>query len=307
MTGNFLSHSHHPRVGSLPDGGGLWEWTGGEHDHDNDNRNKDDDNATLTENGMTALENFMKLAAENKSNTDETCEKVETQQSWEEQEKNDENRNIDDKSFQQRLCMDQIENASFGESQKTSDGDEIKSDNLDFLKTTTNTTMRTPSQDINKRVIKQEGNIGDYDCADTSVRDETTAHIENEENRDNIPDYKFRGDGGPAKMSPGTGSWCCRRGGTEQPTPEHLRDGCCQGLQTKDEMLADSPQRTELKNEGPHSPRTSSAASTTTKLQDHLDKLKNVRTEVPDCNCFPADKCELQLRILHYTNIERTH
>jgi len=95
-------------------------------------------------------------------------------------------------------------------------------------------------------------------------------------------------------VSPTTGSWCCRRGGTEQPTPEHLRDGCCQGLQTKDEILADSSEKIELKNEGPHSPHTPTTTTVTTKLQDHLDKLKNnVRTEVPDCNCFPADKCKL--------------
>jgi len=40
LTGNFLSHSHHPRVDSLPDGGGLWEWTEGEHNHNNDIINK---------------------------------------------------------------------------------------------------------------------------------------------------------------------------------------------------------------------------------------------------------------------------
>lgn len=76
----------------------------------------------------------------------------------------------------------------------------------------------------------------------------------------------------------------------------------------KDEILADSPEKAELKSEGPHSPHTPTTTTVTTKLQDHLDKLKNnVRTEVPDCNCFPADKCELQLRIPYHTNIEKTH
>ncbi|XP_032688630.1 uncharacterized protein LOC116852409 isoform X3 [Odontomachus brunneus] len=295
MTGNFLSHSHHPRVDNLPDGGGLWGWTGGEHNHSNRN-----DGSVLPEHSMTTLENFMKFATESKSDVDRCCDKDKDQLSWQTQEKKShEDQSIDDKSFQQRLCMDQIEEVSFGESQKTSESDEAKSDSLDFLKTT-DTVVGTSSQDIDKcgdsvRAIKQESITVDYNN-DVSTRDIANNVIaENEEGSQKIvPDYKFRGDGGPAKVSPGTGSWCCRRGGTEQPTPEHLRDGCCQGLQTKDEMLADSPQRDELKSEGgPHSPRTPSTASTTTtKLQDHLDKLKNnVRTEVPDCNCFPADKC----------------
>lgn len=122
--------------------------------------------------------------------------------------------------------------------------------------------------------------------------------------------YKFRGDGGPAKMSPGVGSWCCRRGGTEQPTPEHLREGCCQGLQTRDEFSEDAAQKSEVKNEDANSPKSGNTSkSSNAKLQDHLEKLKNnVRTEVPDCDCFPADKCELQpLYVPRYTNIEKSH
>jgi hypothetical protein len=31
----------------------------------------------------------------------------------------------------------------------------------------------------------------------------------------------------------------------------------------------------------------------TKEFQDHLERLKNnVRAEVPDCNCFPPDKCK---------------
>lgn len=259
---------------------------------------------------MTALENFMKLATENKSDVDRCGNKDKNQLSWQTQEeKSHEDQDIDDKSFQQRLCMEQIEDVSFGESQKTLESDETKSDSLDFLKTT-DTAVGASSQDTD-RVIKQESITTDYNSDASTTRDTVNnVIVENEEESQKVvADYKFRGDGGPAKVSPGTGSWCCRRGGTEQPTPEHLRDGCCQGLQTKDEMLADSPQRDELKSEGgPHSPRTPSTTTTTTKLQDHLDKLKNnVRTEVPDCNCFPADKCELQLCIPYHINTERTH
>lgn len=311
MTGNFLSHSHHPRVDNLPDGGGLWGWKGGgwgggEHNHSE----KNTDNSVLPENGMTALENFMKLATENKSDVDRCGNKDKSQLSWQTQEeKSHEDQDIDDKSFQQRLCMEQIEDVSFGESQKTLESDETKSDSLDFLKTT-DTAVGASSLGTD-RVIKQESITTDYNSDASTTRDTVNNIIvENEEESQKVvADYKFRGDGGPAKVSPGTGSWCCRRGGTEQPTPEHLRDGCCQGLQTKDEMLADSPQRDELKSEGgPHSPRAPSTTTTTTKLQDHLDKLKNnVRTEVPDCNCFPADKCELQLRIPYHINTERTH
>lgn len=275
MTDNFLSHSHHPRVNGLLDGGGLlWGWSEGEHNHDDDNNNKNASNSALSGNEITDLENL----------NDETKNQ---QQSWEATQGKG-NDDIDDKSFQQSLCMNQIEKTSFEESQKVSNSNEIRNNNLNFLKTTD--TVHTSSQDINARnpshVIKQE-NVGDYASGNMSIHDDVI-----EKN------YKFRGDGGPAKVSPETGSWCCRRGGTEQPTPEHLKDGCCQGLQTKDEILDESSQKDELKTEGSHSPRTPTAVTTTTKLQDHLDKLKNnVRTEVPDCDCFPADKCELQLSI----------
>ncbi|XP_063975356.1 methylcytosine dioxygenase TET isoform X3 [Diachasmimorpha longicaudata] len=141
-----------------------------------------------------------------------------------------------------------------------------------------------------KQPIKQE-----YNCtAELSESQESESlpkTIKTEpDQEDNDSDYKFRGDGGPLKLSTETGSWCCRRGGTDQPTPEHLREGCCQGLQTQDEIIADSPSTSnDVKNESPGSPKTPTA---TAKLQEHLDKLKNnVRTEVPDCGCFPADKC----------------
>jgi len=40
--------------------------------------------------------------------------------------------------------------------------------------------------------------------------------------------HVFPGDGGPLRIDPTTGPWCCRLGGVEKPSPDHLKDGCCQ-------------------------------------------------------------------------------
>lgn len=48
--------------------------------------------------------------------------------------------------------------------------------------------------------------------------------------------YVFAGEGGPCELNDCSGPWCCRRGGTETPTPEHMKDGLCQGMRTQDEM-----------------------------------------------------------------------
>ncbi|GLV39217.1 Ten-Eleven Translocation (TET) family protein [Carabus blaptoides fortunei] len=102
--------------------------------------------------------------------------------------------------------------------------------------------------------------------------------------------YVFEGDGGPAAIKIQGGAWCCRQGGTEAPTPEHLRDGACMGLQTQDEVLLEqsgdnnkkSNNQSEVKNE---------KSNPTKEFNDNIEKLKNnVKTEVPNCNCFPSDK-----------------
>lgn len=339
LTGNFLLHSHHPRVDSLPDGGGLWEWSGGGNALNN--------NTVLSENGITAIESFIKFGSEEKSAMlEKSCEKQQQQQAtrqheqqelWKEGGKLHENQTIDDKSFQRELCMEQAGEGILEKCQKTADNGKKETESgVGFPKTPQLPLMndnerpyaegidKTPAADGNTSncdispTIKQE-NILDYGCSSNECAPSPAASskaesclpkeikIEPDQRSEDASDYKFRGDGGPAKVSPGIGSWCCRRGGTEQPTPEHLRDGCCQGLQTRDEILADAAEKTDVKSEGSQSPRAGSVPSTT-KLQDHLEKLKNnVRTEVPDCNCFPADKCELLLRIQHDTNIERTH
>ncbi|XP_039293360.1 DNA N6-methyl adenine demethylase isoform X2 [Nilaparvata lugens] len=116
------------------------------------------------------------------------------------------------------------------------------------------------------------------------------------------PGYVFCGEGGPNNLEKMDGSWCCRKGGTEAPSAEHLKDGCCQGLQTLDEVLetgedgkdGKAPKRETNTPDSVRSGESAvAAASVSTKeFQDHLEKLKNnVRTEVPDCNCFPPDKC----------------
>lgn len=264
----------------------------------------------------------------------------EHRQLWKEGSKSHDNQSIDDKSFQRRLCIDQQTNertfdpcgnnannekneprndVAFPEApQVTLVNDNDASSYPESSEKIASTEPANSSNCDSSQNIKQE-NMVEYGCSSSDCVPSPAASSKSEgctpkeiksepdQRSQECNDYKFRGDGGPAKVSPGVGSWCCRRGGTEQPTPEHLREGCCQGLQTRDEILADSAEKSDVKNEGPQSPRNGGVPSTT-KLQDHLDKLKNnVRSEVPDCNCFPADKCELLLRIQHDTNIERTH
>lgn len=85
-----------------------------------------------------------------------------------------------------------------------------------------------------------------------------------------------------------------------------MRDGACPGLQTKDEILDEDPEadKNDSKNQQAK-PATTVANDIANKTQpkepnqfnyskeylENLEKLKNSsRTEVPDCNCFPADK-----------------
>ncbi|RZF45261.1 hypothetical protein LSTR_LSTR017281 [Laodelphax striatellus] len=99
------------------------------------------------------------------------------------------------------------------------------------------------------------------------------------------PGYVFCGEGGPNNLEKMDGSWCCRKGGTEAPTAEHLRDGCCQGLQTLDEVLETGENENEKdggkvpKREAnsPDSVRSgesaaANATATTKEFQDHLEK-----------------------------------
>nr|CAD7398591.1 unnamed protein product [Timema poppensis] len=58
------------------------------------------------------------------------------------------------------------------------------------------------------------------------------------------------------------GPWCCRQGGTDTPTTQHLGDGCYHGIQTEDE------QDDELTSDG-------SPDECIKKLRDDIEMLKN--------------------------------
>ncbi|KAL0266559.1 UNVERIFIED_CONTAM: hypothetical protein PYX00_009071 [Menopon gallinae] len=113
--------------------------------------------------------------------------------------------------------------------------------------------------------------------------------------------YRYEGDGGPVVLEDCVGAWCCRRGGIETPTQEHLRDGCCQGLQTADEIPPEKDAPSEKNVEGstpassadsPKAEEKSPCPENGKDFQDNADRLKNnVRSDVPDCQCFPPDKC----------------
>lgn len=112
--------------------------------------------------------------------------------------------------------------------------------------------------------------------------------------------YIFTGEGGPVTIRNEVGYACCRQGSTKKPPPEHLRDGACAGLQTKDEVLDDDLDSTEKdsKNQKPQTPDpkltklpTENHFNYSKEYLENLERLRNnSRTEVPDCNCFPADK-----------------
>lgn len=105
--------------------------------------------------------------------------------------------------------------------------------------------------------------------------------------------YLHAGDGGPMKIKLAPGSWCCRQGGTENPTPEHMRDGACAGLQTQDEIIADSSDS----EKGPSGKKGEKKGENgevkkeeTTEGKGSSKNNAAVRTEIPECSCFSADK-----------------
>lgn len=98
--------------------------------------------------------------------------------------------------------------------------------------------------------------------------------------RENLDDdWAFMGEGGPAAIKDPIGFSCCRKGSTAVPTEEHLKDGTCVGLQTKDEKLLEQDDDT---NDGNLIKET---------VQNSVDRTeKGSKPEVPDCDCFPSDK-----------------
>lgn len=132
LTGNFLLHSHHPRVDSLPEGGGLWEWSGGGNALNN--------NSVLSQNSMTAIESFIKFGSEEKTTVlEKPCEKQQPQQheqatpqneqpQWKVDSEGQDNQSIDDKSFQKKLCMEQTDERIVDECQKSTDNEKTSTE-----------------------------------------------------------------------------------------------------------------------------------------------------------------------------------
>nr|CAD7393366.1 unnamed protein product [Timema cristinae] len=86
------------------------------------------------------------------------------------------------------------------------------------------------------------------------------------------------------------GPWCCRQGGTDTPTTQHLGDGCYHGIQTEDE------QDDELTSDG-------SPDECIKKLRDDIEMLKNnVKPEIPHCDCFPSEAYSSEPG-LYYTHL----
>lgn len=112
--------------------------------------------------------------------------------------------------------------------------------------------------------------------------------------------YVFHGEGGPAAIKNSTGFSCCRQGGTRAPTAEHLKDGSCIGMQTKDEILDEEeaqnanqngakPKKKVIKQEEPT--EVAVKHEKINPLFDTSDRLeKGNKTEVPECDCFQSDK-----------------
>lgn len=50
--------------------------------------------------------------------------------------------------------------------------------------------------------------------------------------------YLFEGEGGPISLKASSGAWCCRLGGTEPPSAEHIKIGGCQVRRRLDKFTA---------------------------------------------------------------------
>lgn len=114
--------------------------------------------------------------------------------------------------------------------------------------------------------------------------------------------YPFHGEGGPAAIKNSTGFSCCRQGGTRAPTAEHLKDGSCTGIQTKDEIINDEEESQTSGNQNGAKPKKKNTKQEEPNevvvkhekinpMFDTSDRLeKGNKTEVPECDCFQSDK-----------------
>lgn len=289
ITGNFLSHSHHPRTHNSPEGGGTWRLTKkmtsiGLNNDFSTNVNNLSSIVTLmnfvTETGKSQEQGNNEQKEEGKNEMWTDNEPIEygnirnaSKDNFEDgfpdginlsKGKNDLSRETEFHQIDSLIPICHIDGET-SKSKSSVDDNKVKCDIDAETKQKKSFAQRKLLENPRQMIIKMEP-----------------------ANKSNEDTYKFPGDGGPAKMTPESGSWCCRRGGINQPTLEHLRDGCCQGLQTKDEILSEINSKIES-----NSDNTTVSKTTSTGIKEHAEKLKNnIRTEVPDCDCFPSDKCK---------------
>ncbi|XP_037932877.1 DNA N6-methyl adenine demethylase-like, partial [Teleopsis dalmanni] len=112
--------------------------------------------------------------------------------------------------------------------------------------------------------------------------------------------YPFLGEGGPAAIKDSSGFSCCRQGGTLAPTTEHLKDGSCTGIQTKDEIIDEEDEQNanangaKPKKKGVKQEENNEIVVKHEKINpifDTTDRLeKGNKTEIPECDCFQSDK-----------------
>uniref|UniRef100_W8ANR5 Methylcytosine dioxygenase TET n=1 Tax=Ceratitis capitata TaxID=7213 RepID=W8ANR5_CERCA len=113
------------------------------------------------------------------------------------------------------------------------------------------------------------------------------------------PSYPFLGEGGSAVIKGASGFSCCRQGSTRAPTAEHLKDGTCTGIQTKDEIMDEPIEEPEVHSGA--KPKKKGAKQEDNEIVvkhekinpmfDTSDRLeKGNKTEIPECECFHSDK-----------------
>lgn len=198
--GHFLVEGHHLQRSVIPEGGGIWEWSGGIQNE-------------AQVNPVSEMENFVQFAelddsGEEGSDNIKTFERRQVGfQSVTTAVSKQESKPGEDWSQEKTHYQNEIQSSD--ESQNQIQGEGFKESN--FSKKTNN----------------------QHFCGDNFER--TTL---NEIQIKGEP-YLFRGDGGPITLDKTSGAWCCRQGGTDTPTSDHLRDGCCpgQGMQTLDEAV----------------------------------------------------------------------
>lgn len=302
---HFLAFSHHLREGSLlqPGGGGYQHWDGHastpNHNYDMQYYTPYDCNQNTKENG-SAMEKFMKFAATDFEKFDKKTPTI----SYDYQRYHDPIRNLeknfptkrgfennnntlwgynqfDEKSQQEFYChqpkeeFPNITNELHNVKIEPKTEDEVNEEDSVFPKISYAPWTRR-MEVIDRRFSR----VPPKECEKWEEyrkkmnEERLDVKVKKEEN------YPFAGDGGPVCLE-SQGAWCCRQGGTEKPTPDHLRDGCCQGAQVEDSSIEQSEENQSISPNNCDSDK---------KGGDHLDSKNVIRSDVPECSCFPPDK-----------------